>query len=73
MASSAIQGSQPLSRYGESELLRNLTLGIARDVLHERRWGSTDLSRLNGHGVATAPGNVTYPTRNFATLGMLLA
>jgi hypothetical protein len=38
----------------------------------KRRVGFTDLSRLQG-GVATAPGNFIYPTRNFATLGMLLA
>jgi hypothetical protein len=45
----------------------DLTLGIALGACM-RRWGFTDLSRLMD-GIAPVPGNVTYPTRNFATLG----
>ena len=66
-------GISPLSRYGDSNSCLNLTLGITRDcTCNRRREGSTDLSRLKWNGVATAPGNVTYPTRNFATLGPFL-
>ena len=43
----------------------SLTLGITRGTPARRREGFTDLSRLLD-GIAPTPGNVTYPTRNFA-------
>src|SRR5579862_9424903 len=37
--------------------------------LHETSCGLHRFEPVDWNGVATAPGNVTYPTRNFATLG----
>ena len=54
------------------ESLRGSLTAILPSVLPaallQHREGFTDLSRLVD-GIAPAPGNVTYPTRNFATLG----
>ena len=40
--------------------------------LHETSCGLHRFEPVVGNGVATVPGNVTYPTRNFATLGPFL-
>jgi hypothetical protein len=61
---SSIQGSQPLSRYGDQSL--DLTLGITRDVLQQPSLGLHRFEPVVWNDVATVPGNVTYPTRNFA-------
>ena len=73
MALQAIQGSHPLSRYGIRTDVRSYPRYYPWCTCKRHRVGFTDLSRLFEDGVATAPGNVTYPTRNFATLGILLA
>jgi hypothetical protein len=44
---SAIQGSHPLSRYGDRIHVRSYPRYYPRHPCTERRWGSTDLSRLN--------------------------
>ena len=43
----AIQGSQPLSRYGDQTHVRSYPRYYPRHPCTERRWGFTDLSRLN--------------------------
>jgi hypothetical protein len=60
----SIQGSQPLSRYGDQSL--DLTLGITRAVLQQPSLGFHRFEPVVWNDVATVPGNVTYPTRNFA-------
>src|SRR5207253_5853910 len=64
-AARSIQGSQPLSRYGDRAI--TILPSVLPAALLQRREGFTDLSRLVD-GIAPAPGNVTYPTRNFAQL-----
>ncbi len=49
--------------------LSNLTLGIALDALAQTPLGFHRFEPVIWNDVAIAPGNVTYPTRNFATLG----
>src|SRR5579864_1367764 len=61
----SIRGSQPSSRYGDSNSRILPSVLPATHLLMRVVKGFTDLSRLMD-GVATAPGNVTYPTRNFA-------
>ena len=60
-------GILPLSRYGD-RVATILPSVLPATHLHVCREGSTDLSRIK-NGIASVPGNVTYPTRNFATLG----
>src|SRR5260221_13087574 len=57
-------GILPLSRYGD-RVATILPSVLPATHLHVCREGSTDLSRIK-NGIASAPGNVTYPTRNFA-------
>ena len=47
----------------------DLTLGITRDAPARAPGGLHRFEPVEWNGVTTAPGNVTYPTRNFATLG----
>ena len=51
------------------ELLRILPSVLPVTSLHETSCGFHRFEPVKWNGVATAPGNVTYPTRNFATLG----
>jgi len=60
-------------RGGAFALAWNLTLGIARDTLALMSLGFHRFEPVMRNDVAIVPGSVTYPTRNFATLGMLLA
>ena len=53
------------------ELLRILPSVLPVTSLHETSCGFHRFEPVRWNGVATAPGNVTYPTRNFA-LAMLL-
>jgi hypothetical protein len=55
------------------ELAFDLTLGIARGAPARAPCGFHRFEPVVKNSVATAPGNVIYPTRNFATLGILLA
>ena len=55
--------SHTLSRYGDRAI--TILPSVLPAALLQRREGFTDLSRLVD-GIAPAPGNVTYPTRNFA-------
>ncbi len=63
----ASRNSQILSRYGVPPD-GGLTLGIALDVLQQPSLGFHRFEPVDWRGVATALGNVTYPTRNFARL-----
>jgi hypothetical protein len=49
--------------------ISNLTLGIALDAPVQTSLGFHRFEPVIWNDVAIAPGNVTYPTRNFATLG----
>jgi hypothetical protein len=64
----SIQGSHTLSRYGDSSGDESYPRYCPRRTCKRRREGFTDLSRSTDE-IALVQGNVTYPTRNFATLG----
>ncbi len=49
--------------------LRILPSVLPSTHLQEAPLGFHRFEPVDWNGVATAPGNVTYPTRNFATLG----
>ena len=68
----AIQGSQPLSRYGDSTCAESYPRYCPRRPCNETSCGFHRFEPVVWNGVATVPGNVTYPTRNFATLGPFL-
>src|SRR5436190_5466645 len=59
-------GISPLSRYGDPKSLRILPSVLPVTSLQETSCGFHRFEPVRWNGVATAPGNVTYPTRNFA-------
>src|SRR5712692_8637256 len=63
----SIQGSQPLSRYGD----RRVTIlpSVFPVIPLQRSCGLHRFEPVILDGITPATGNVTYPTRNFATLG----
>src|SRR5262245_49521527 len=63
---SSIQGSQPLSRYGDRRL-DDLTLGITRSIPGRCCVGSTDLSRLLGRD-CSRHGQCYLPDKEFRYL-----
>ena len=47
----------------------DLTLGITRDAPARASGGLHRFEPVEWNGITSVPGNITYPTRNFATLG----
>src|SRR5256885_12214821 len=62
----SIQGLSTLESLRGSESLRILPSVLPVTSLHETSFGFHRFEPVRWNGVATAPGNVTYPTRNFA-------
>src|ERR1700676_2148777 len=63
-----IQGLSTLESLRGFELLRILP-SVLPVISLQTSCGFHRFEPVEWNGVATAPGNVTYPTRNFATLG----
>src|SRR6266851_4441556 len=61
------KGSQPLSRYGDC--ISTILPSVLPATTCKRPGGLHRFEPVEWNGITSAPGNITYPTRNFATLG----